>query len=322
MTDNPTDRAALVLGLLGDDVAEDILSRLKPEQAERLRRHRADSKVSPGNRRLRAAVLDDFNRFLRFVEQQAGPSLSLYSEEDGAAEEDARKRRKTPPTISIDPGADPAEGLEQVTEFQVAGALEQESPRAAALLLSVLPPRRSADILAHLPVDVRDKIVPELGREQSASPPVIDRLMRTVLKRALTVPPEGIERVDRVQRLADVLRAVARPQRKQMMETLEEHDPDTAASVLDKLYVFADIASANDRMVQKVLTEIDGTTLATALAGASDQTRAKIFGNLSKRAQASLREELEFQTNLPAAQIEAAQGEIAKALARADQEAE
>lgn len=320
--ENPADRAALVLSLLGEDVAEDILSRLKPEQAERLRRHRASSAPSSASRRMRTAVLDDFDRFLRFVEQQAGPSLSLYSEDNEPTEAKARKRKPGAPNISIDLDGDPAEGLEQVTEYQVAGALEQEPPRAAALLLSVLPPRRSADILAHLPVEVRNRIVPELGREQSASPPVIDRLMRTVLKRALTVPPEGIERVDRVQRLADVLRAVARPQRRQMMETLEEHDPDTASAVLDRLYIFADIATANDRLVQKILTEVDGTTLATALAGASEEIRAKIFGNLSKRAQASLREELEFQKNLPASQIEAAQREIAKALARADQEAE
>ncbi len=313
--DNPTDRAALVLDLLGGDVAEDILSRLKPEQAERLRRRLAGPSAPTGNRRSRTAVLEDFNRFLRFVEQQAGPSLSLYSEDDPSAD-----RRE--PIISIDPNADPAEALEQVTEFQVAGALEQEPPRAAALLLSVLPPRRSADILAHLPAEIRNKIVPELGREHAASPPVIDRLMRTVLKRALTVPAKGIERVDRVQRLADVLRAVARPQRRQMMQTLEENDPDTSAAVLEKLYVFDDLLTANGRLVQKLLTEIDGTTLATALAGGSEEVREKIFGNMSKRAQLSLREELEFQNNIPASQIEAAQNEIAKALARADQEEE
>ncbi len=313
--DNPTDRAALVLGLLGDDVAEDILARLKPEQAERLRRRLSGSPAPSRNRRLRTEVLEDFNRFLRFVEQQAGPSLSLYSEDDASPE-------RGEPVISIDPDADPAEALEQVTEFQVAGALEQEPPRAAALLLSVLPPRRSADILAHLPTEIRNKIVPELGREHAASPPVIDRLMRTVLKRALTVPAKGVERVDRVQRLADVLRAVARPQRRQMLQTLEENDPDTAAAILEKLYVFDDLVTANDRLVQKLLTEIDGTTLATALAGGSEEVREKIFGNMSKRAQMSLREELEFQTNVPASQIEAAQNEVAKALARADQEEE
>ncbi|MGE3998919.1 MAG: FliG C-terminal domain-containing protein [Planctomycetaceae bacterium] len=320
--DNSIDRAALVLGLLGDDVAEDILALLKPEQAERLRRHRAGPSASSGNRHLRATVLEDFNRFLRFVEQQTGPSLGLYSEEDSKTDKGGRKRRGGHPTISIDPHADPAEGLEKVTEFQVAGALEQEPPRAAALLLSVLPPQRSAEILAHLPDAIREKIVPELGREQSASPPVIDRLMRTVLKRALSVPPEGIERVDRVQRLADVLRAVARPQRRKMMETLEQHDAETSAAVMEKLYVFADLKAANDRLVQKVLTEVDGTALATALATADEDIREKIFANLSRRAQASLREELEFQRNIPAAQVEAAQREIARALARADQEAE
>ena len=107
-----------------------------------------------------------------------------------------------------------------------------------------------------------------------------------------------------------------------MMQTLEENDPDTSAAVLDKLYVFEDIVTANGRLVQKLLTEVDGTTLATALAGGSEEVREKIFSNMSKRAQLSLREELEFQSNIPASQIEAAQNEIAKALARADQEEE
>ena len=238
--DNSTQRAALVLGLLGDDAAEKILARLKPEQAERLRLHREHKTASPGSRRLRTKVLEDFNRFLRFVEQQAGPSLSLYDEGESSTDENGWKRGggkqgSGGQSISIDPNADPAEGLEQVTEFQVAGALEQESPRAVALLLSVLPPRRSADILAHLPVEQRNKVIPELGREQSSSPLVIERLMRTVLQRAVTVPPQGIERVDRVQRLADVLRAVHRPQRRQMMQTLEEHSQFFADGLLWRL---------------------------------------------------------------------------------------
>lgn len=318
MTEQALDKAALILRLLGEEMGEEILERLDPSQAERLRAQR--NSAPRHSRQLREAVLDDFDRFLRFVQEHAGPKLKLHvgDDEDGGRE----GRYGTDRPVMIDPDGDPVAALEQVSEFQLAGALESEPDRAVALLLGAVPAGRCADVLAHLQVEQRDRVIAEMGREQMANPAVIERLVRTVLERALTIPPKRVEQTDRIQRLADVLRAVPKPQRKEMMQTLEDHDPDTAEAVNEKLYIFDDLELANDRTVQKLLTEVDGATLATALSGASETIQSKIFSNLSKRARTSLQEELEFQNNVSQIEITQAQYEVVRALARADLEAE
>ena len=128
--------------------------------------------------------------------------------------------------------------------------------------------------------------------------------------------------VDRIQRLADVLRAVPRPQRRQMVQTLEEHDPETPEAVNSRLYVFDDLEATEDRTVQKLLAEVDGSTLAIALSNSNEAIREKIFNNLSRRARVTLQEELEFQSNMSATEIAKAQSDVVSILARLDLEAE
>lgn len=317
MKPNAAERAALILSLLGQPEIDEVLTRMKPEQAERLR----SVKERGASRRLRGDVLSDFERYLRFVLEQTPPKPRLHDEDhpdgNGAVPATSRSGKSE---RSLDSDADPARALEQVTESQIAAALESEPPRAAAMLLAALPPRRSADILAHMAVEQRERVVPELGRDQPATPAIVDRVMRAVWQRAVTIPAKGIARVDRIGRLADVLRAVARPLAMEMLKTLTDSDPDTAEAVKEKLYLFDDLATAGDRLVQKVLAEVDGTTLAAALFGADDAIREKVFSNLSRRARAALQEEMEFQTDLPPARVDAARTDVARALARVDQE--
>ncbi len=320
MKDAIIDRAALILNLLGDQMSDEVLAHLDPSHAERLRAQRKTLKRA--NRRQQESVFDDFERYLRFIEQQSGPQIKLHEGERETAKNSRRRESAAPLKITLDPDADPIEAFEQVTESQLAGALQTEPPSAIALLLGILPPRRSADVLANLAGPQRDRVIAELGREQAVSPAVIERLLQTILMRARTIPIEEVKQVYRIQRLADVLRAVPRRQRREMLQTFEEHDPETAAAVQGKLYVFDDLEATEDRTVQKLLTEIDGSSLAMALSNASDTTREKIFNNLSRRARMTLQEELEFQTNISDKEVEKARIEVVAILARLDMEAE
>ena len=59
-----------------------------------------------------------------------------------------------------------------------------------------------------------------------------------------------------------------------------------------------------------MLSQIEGKTLAMALKAASDATREKILGNLSKRARLMLEEEREALGPQPLSAVEEAQQEV------------
>jgi Mg/Co/Ni transporter MgtE len=70
------------------------------------------------------------------------------------------------------------------------------------------------------------------------------------------------------------------------------------------------IPELGDREIQRVLREIDSTTLAKALKDSTEETQDKIFRNMSKRAVSMLKEDMEFMGPARKDDIDSAQREI------------
>jgi flagellar motor switch protein FliG len=119
-----------------------------------------------------------------------------------------------------------------------------------------------------------------------------------------------------------MLRLLDKPERMDILATLEQRDPETAAQVKDCLYQFEDLLLIADRSMQKLLSEIDSKSLAVALKGAPEEILAKVLNNLSKRARETLTEELEYLGAVPPGEIQQAQKVIVALIQRLDQAGE
>jgi flagellar motor switch protein FliG len=255
-------------------------------------------------------VLDEFQRGLQLAATpEREPTLSIHHP---AADDDAAS--------AFTSTGDPFEDLKTLNIHQVAQALEAESPRAIAVLLSRLPAERSAEILSTLPDARRDATVREMNQDRSTPDALADRMAAAVVSRAAQLPASPPKRADRVERLAAVLRAVPKDQRRTMLTAIREQDEATADAILQKLYTFDDLRGLPDRRIQMLLTEVDLTLLATALAGTGADLADKIMNNLSRRARGSLQEEMQFRAEAPAKEVEAARNQIAAVIAKIDQE--
>lgn len=217
---------------------------------------------------------------------------------------------------------DPLHDLTLLSIYQVAGALETEQPRTVAILLSEFSHQLTADVLSLLPPDHQAAVVREMARDLEAPPVLVDRIARATLQRSLTLPADPPDRRDRLDRLSDVLRAVPKKLRRNMMAGIEAEDPEMSQALLKRLYRFEDLTSLDPRVVQQVLGEIDGTTLTTAMFQAPQEVIDTILGNLSRRARQSIEEELAFQSSVPESRVQAARESVAEVISRLDQESE
>ena len=77
-------------------------------------------------------------------------------------------------------------------------------------------------------------------------------------------------------------------------DELFKQDPLIALNLEQNLFVFENLTELDDRSIQKFLREIDTQELAKALHGADEEIQNKIFSNMSKRAAAMLKEDMEF----------------------------
>ena len=127
-------------------------------------------------------------------------------------------------------------------------------------------------------------------------------------------PP--VEPSDRVGKLIEILRSLDKAQRGPMLEALEAEDPELAGKLAESLYKFEDLSTTEDRVIQKILGQVESATLATALFKVDDAILQKVLKNLSRRAQQSLQEELQLQTHVATSKVTQARTAIAQIMAK------
>ncbi len=128
---------------------------------------------------------------------------------------------------------------------------------------------------------------------QKTAPEVLEQLDE-LLGRRLLVSGADFAKAGGVQSLANVMNFVDRETEKNILDGLAKRDPELAQEVKNLLFVFEDIINLDDRSIQRVLKEVDGKDLALALKVANDELLARVYKNMSSRASAMLKEEIEL----------------------------
>lgn len=308
------ERVLLLLNLLGKDATAEVLPHLDAQVAAMIRQRLPEfaTRVTPV--RKQKAVLDEFERYLQFTRDNAPPELKLHTEEDEGEDDDI--------PIEVELTGDPLIDIDRMNIHQLTAALEEEQPRTVALLLKCVSPRRIAEILELMPESKKQLIVREFSYDPKAPEPILRRIAGATITRAKQFPTEPRVKDDPVSRLVEVLRATEKAKRREILKAIEEQNPDQATLINQSLYQFEDLLTMDDQQIQKVLARVDSSTLSTALFNSDERIVDKILGNLSKRARASLQEELGFRKNVTGAQLRASRQLVTAAIAEAEQESE
>lgn len=311
-------RVGILLNLLGEDVSNSLIEQLPDDQAGMLKGILGDLQAYPPEDEEIDEALDEFQRSLALIAEPPEP-------DEGGAAGNGNGRSRAGASGTDEPSAeateDPYEDLQQLAPSQLARVLETENPRAAAVVLGCVEADMAAAALEEFPEDMGKAVF-----LHSQSPPQVTESVRRVLveqafNRGRSFAKEKPVDPDEaaIQRLADMLREMERTLRKNMLDRLREADPQTAEEVSNKLYVFDDLLAVTDRSVQSLLAEVNSGTLATALKDAPETISNKILNNMSKRARASLVEEIEFLGTVTVVEKDDAKQQICKAMASLDE---
>lgn len=322
----PEERAAIVLAVLSDDVKDAVLSELRPETVERLRADMQRLEETPPPHRQLDETLEELQRTLRFalrsrpqIETETEPDPVEESEEETAGIRlfgggDEKVEEFTP---SNDPVAD----LSRLQPFQLAGALQKEMPKTVAMILGTLQGDLGGEVLRLLPGTLQSQTFLEMQSDISPARPLLERIARTTIERAVQVSAEEISqgKVNGDERMAALLRAMSRSERAIMMEALEAKDEEAAIRVRTLIYQFEDLLRVQTRSLQLILGDLDTPTLAKSLKDADPELIDRIRGCMSQRAWSTVGEELEMNASVSADDVEAARGEIVQVMVQLDQ---
>ncbi|HVJ67516.1 MAG TPA: FliG C-terminal domain-containing protein, partial [Caulifigura sp.] len=296
---------AELLTLLGADVAQAVRPHLQGNLLNGITA--ADFKAMSPKKRER--LIAEFERFLQFVMSQPHDGDKPQAEQAPTI----HRAPEAPPLPS-----DPKEALIAVSPERFAMGVKGEHPRVIAVAVDCLPSDRVAVLLGGLPDELKSEVVREFGKGIKVRKDVQMRAVEALVQKIINLPPETPRDDNHLKRLAEVMRAADKSQRKILFKAIEEQDPEAAAQLTDFMYVFEDILGIEDRAVQQILGQVDVGTLAAALSGAAEDVSDKVFRNLSRRASDMLKEELQFAGRVASAKIAMSRAAIVKLIAKTE----
>ncbi|HNJ65906.1 MAG TPA: flagellar motor switch protein FliG, partial [Turneriella sp.] len=205
---------------------------------------------------------------------------------------------------------------------QLLNFIQNEHPQTIALILSYLDAPKSALIMSSLPHQIQADVARRIAKMDRTSPEVLREVERVLERKLSTLSNEDYTMAGGIDVVVEVLNNVDRSTEKSIIEALEEEDPELAEEIKKKMFVFEDIVLLDDKAIQKVLRELDNQDLAKALKAVDTEVQEKIFRNMSKRAAALLREDMEFMGPIRLKDVEEAQQKIVNIIRKLEEDGE
>lgn len=313
MNDDGLTNSAILLLSLGEDEAAEVMKHLSPKEVQKLGQVMASLKAVPHERV--ESVLAEF-------EADAQDQSAL------GADPGAYLRRVLHKALGADKAgyvldrmlqAGDTRGIEELKWMDaetVAELVKNEHPQIIASVLVHLERDHAGEILGYLAEHVRNDVVLRIATLDAIQPNALRELNEVLAKVLSGGGKLKKAALGGVRPAAEILNFMPSVFEASVVESVREHDPDLAQSILDEMFVFENLTDFDDSALQLVLREVQTEQLVVALKGASENLRERVFANMSQRAAEILREDLESRGPVRISEVEAQQKEILKLVRR------
>ena len=310
-------KAAIILVSLGEQFAADMFKQMDEEEIRKVGLAMTNlDRIDP---ELSEALLKEF---LEKLQGEMGPlvggdmtarrALALAMGEEAAAsilEEFDRAREPIP-----------FERIKHVDPRTLAGFIKSEHPQTIAVILAHLPQSKAAEVIREFPENLQYDVVMRISLLDVIPPGIVEEI-DTVLQREI-LSTEGLEarQLGGVEAVAELLNNVDKSTEEHIFSRLEEDNPELAEQIRNLMFVFEDLIHVDDRGVRTLLKEVRNEDLTLALKTASEAMLDKILGNVSERAAAMIREDLEVMGPVRLSEVETAQQKVIQIARRLEKE--
>jgi len=200
--------------------------------------------------------------------------------------------------------------------MQLLNFIQHEHPQTIALILSYLEPPQAGQILSSLPQERQADIARRIATMGSTSPEVINEVEQILERKLSATVTQDYTQTGGLEAVVEVLNGVDRATEKIIIDTLEIQDPALAEEIKQRMFVFEDIVTLDNRSIQRVIRDVENDDLLLSLKVASEEVKSIIFKNMSSRMVETFKEEMEFMGPVRLKDVEEAQSRIVAAIRR------
>jgi flagellar motor switch protein FliG len=306
-------KAAILLLALDNDAGSILLRQMNPKAIEEVTREIAS--LDRVSQETRDKVLREFYE-LAVASSWASSGGLDYARGLLMQSLDPKEAERILAQVRTHVRKTPFSFLQKAESQNLLTFIQDEHPQTIALIVSHLAFHKASEILAGLPTPKQIEVVKRVANMEQTNPEEIHEVENGLELRLANMLSQSFEKIGGVDTVAEMLNLVDRTTEKAIMEGLEAEDPDLVEEIRRLMFVFEDILLVDDKGIQSVLKEIDNDELALALKTASDELKAKIFGNMSERAAALIKEDMEYMGPVRVSDVENAQQRIVDVVRR------
>jgi flagellar motor switch protein FliG len=302
-------RAAIMVMLLDEEKAMQILGQLEPEELKTLGEHMcALDQIDP------VAISSTVSDFLNRASQDGMPATDRARQvrtlmTGAVGEVKARNLMKAilPPAMQRHSSLELAKWLEPEV---IVALMEDEHPQAIAVLLVQLDPQVAARVLHALPEDAQAKVVHRIARLNTVSSEA-----NLLLEDLLAEKIASLQGIDAIALggpadAAEIINKSAGVVEKRVMSQLARADRQLAKQIEAEMFRFEHVFVLDGQSMGTLLREVPSEVLVDALKGVAEGQRECFFAAMSSRAADGVRDEIEDRGRIKLAEVEAAQAEI------------
>ena len=302
-----TQKCAILMMLLGEEEASEILRNLGPKEVQHL--GSAMYSVQGLDQVTVNRVLDEF---LAIIKAQTSLGLgagnyikNVLTKALGDDKAQSILGRITP--VSSDR---PIEILDWMDARSIAELISDEHPQIIALVISYLEFGLAADVLGLLPNSLQPDIIKRIATLQTVQPDALAELERVMQLKFKTNTSLRASSVGGVKSAAQIMNFTKQNMEQRVMKNLGEKDRHLAKEIQESMFTFDTLILMDDRSMQTLLRNVDQEILIIALKGTEEELKDKIFSCMSQRAAANVRDEMEVLGPIRLAEVQEAQKAI------------
>jgi flagellar motor switch protein FliG len=302
-----TQRAAVLMLLLGEQQAAEIIRYLNPKEVQSL----GGAMVSVADLSQEAvnAVLDEF---VMTIKKQTNLGLGTTDYVEKVLKRALGDDKAASVLNRIMPGQS-TKGLEILSWMDprsIADMIYGEHPQVIAIILSVLEHQVAADVLTYLPDEARPEIMQRVASLDTVQPSAMTELEAIMKKQFSNNSSSKSSSFGGVKAAARIMNLTKTELEASIIVGLNELDADLTMRIQDNMYTFENLTTMDNRGIQVLMRNVDTDQLMIALKGASDQVKDKFFGNMSERARSMFKDDMEAKGPMRITDVEDAQKKI------------
>ena len=309
-------KAAIFLMVMGENFTAEVFRHLEDREVKLLGEEMAS--IKKVDSRTISAVMNEFSK--EMGDGSMGLSGKDFLQKTMPKAFDTKKADELLGDLLSKGNEKSFEKLSSYNPTILANMLMTEHPQTIALILVNMKYQTTAEIIKFLPEHLQGEVIIRIADLDDVPSDIVEEVHDVVDEMLADMGNETHANQGGIEAAAEILNNLDNQTENNIFDKIESIREELADEIRQKMFVFADLVTLDDRSIRALLKEISNDELILALKTSSEELAEKIFSNISQRAAEMMKEDMEVMGPVKLKDVEQAQLNIVKAARRLEEE--